>query len=340
MNQPPGGNYPPGYPPGYPGQPPQQGGYGQPQQPGYGQPQQQPQYGQPQAPQQPGYGQPQQPQQQPGYGQPQQQPQYGQPPGGQPQYGQPQQPAQQPQYGQPPGGQPGYGQPGAQPGGQPGYGQPGAQPGGQPQYGQPGAQPGGQPQYGQPGAQPGYGQPGAQPGYGQQQPGYPPAGGFGGQMQAGFGQMQGAMQGMPGMGYGGAPGAKPTMRSAVMFGLVPELVYILVPTFIGIIAGIVGVAELSYLGSLVQLGALVWWIMNMLKALNEMRNAAGNPSFPRWPIIIPIYNLIYWLTMVPKEVQKAKQMKGLQPSNRSLALYFFFPVFALQSDLNDIAAQP
>jgi hypothetical protein len=159
-------------------------------------------------------------------------------------------------------------------------------------------------------------------------------------MQQGFGQMQGAMQGMPGMGYGGAPGARPTMRNAFMFGILPELVYIFVPVVIGIIAGIVGVAELAYLGQLVQLGAMIWWLINMLKALNEMRNAAGNPAFPRWPIIVPIYNLIYWLTMVPKEVLKAKQMKGLQPSHRSLALYFFLPVFALQADLNDIAAQP
>ena len=54
-------------------------------------------------------------------------------------------------------------------------------------------------------------------------------------------------------------------------------------------------------------------------------------------IIIPIYNWIYWLTMVPKEVQKAKQMRGMQPTSRNLALYFFFPVFALQADLNDMA---
>lgn len=333
MNQPPGGNYPPGYPPGggYPGQP-QQGGYGQPQQQGgYGQPQQQGGYGQPQ---QGGYGQPPQ---QPGYGQP------GAAPGGQPGYGQPGAPGGQPGYGQPQQ-QPGYGQPQQQPG----YGQPGAAPGGAPGYGQQPGAPGG---YGQPGAPGGYGQPGqpggAPGGYGQQpggygQPGYgqPPAGGFGGQMQGAYNQMGGAMQGMPGMGYAGGAGAKPGMRNAFVFGIVPELVYIFVPAIFVGIANAVDVGAIALVGNLVQLGALVWWLMNMLKGLNEMRNAAGNPGFPRWPIIIPIYNWIYWLSMVPKEVQKAKQMRGLQPTSRNLVLYFFFPVFALQSDLNDIAGAP
>lgn len=294
MNQPPGGNYPPGYPPGgggYPGQQPQQGGYGQPQQPGYGQPgQQQPQQG--------GYGQPGQPPQQPGYGQP---------PGGAP-----------PGYGQPPGGQPGYGQPGAPPG-QPGYGQP---PGGQPGYGQPGGAPPGQPGYGQPGGQPGYGQ--------------PPGGGFGAQMGGAFGQMQQGM-GQMGPGFGGAPGAKPTMRNAFMFGLLPEILAFVVPQILSGVAQATELYFIAYIGSLINLACGIWLLLNALKALNEMRNAAGNPGFPRWPIIIPIYNWIYWLTMVPKEVQKAKQMRGMQPTSRNLALYFFFPVFALQADLNDMA---
>jgi hypothetical protein len=159
-------------------------------------------------------------------------------------------------------------------------------------------------------------------------------------MQGAYGAMGGAMQGMPGMGYGGGAGMKPTMRNAFVFGLVPELVYIFVPgIFVGI-ANAVDIGAIALVGNLVQLGALIWFLMNMLKGLNEMRNSAGNPAFPRWPIIIPIYNWIYWLSMVPKEVMKAKQMRGLQPTHRSLALYFFFPVFALQSDLNDLAAAP
>jgi hypothetical protein len=44
--------------------------------------------------------------------------------------------------------------------------------------------------------------------------------------------------------------------------------------------------------------------------------------------------------MVPKEVQKAKQMRGMQPTSRNIVLYLLFPVFALQSDLNDMAGAP
>jgi len=159
-------------------------------------------------------------------------------------------------------------------------------------------------------------------------------------MQGAFGQMQQGMQGMPGMGYGGAPGAKPTMRNAFMVGIMPELVMIFVPPIFQTFANITEIYPIAYVGSLVNLGALIWWFINMMRALDEMRNAAGNPAFPRWPVFIPIYNLIYWLTMVPKEVQKAKQMRGMQPTSRNIVLYFLFPVFALQGDLNDMAGGP
>jgi hypothetical protein len=153
--------------------------------------------------------------------------------------------------------------------------------------------------------------------------------------------MQQGMAGMPGMGYGGAPtGAKPTMRNAFVVGILPEIVMFVVPPIFATIAGIVEIAPIAYIGNLVNLAALVWWILNMMKCLDEMRNAANNPGFPRWPVFIPIYNLIYWLTMVPKEVQKAKQMRGMQPTSRNIVMYFLFPVFALQGDLNDLAAAP
>jgi hypothetical protein len=157
-------------------------------------------------------------------------------------------------------------------------------------------------------------------------------------MQGAFGAMQ---QGVAGMGYGGAPsGAKPTARNAFMVGLLPELVMIFIPGIFGTLAGILEIAAIGLVGQLINLAALVWWYINMMKALDEMRNAAGNPSFPRWPVFIPIYNFIYWLAMVPKEVQKAKQARGMQPTTRNIVLYFLFPVFALQSDLNDMAGGP
>ena len=273
MNQPPGGNYPPGYPPGY-GQPPQQGGFGQPQQ---------------QQPQQPGYGQPQQP----GYGQPQQPPQ------------------QQPQYGQPP----------QQPGAQPGYGQPpGGQPGAQPGFGQP---PGGQPGYGQP--------PGGQPGYGQQAP----AGGFGGAMQGAFGQMGGGMQGMV-----GAAGGKPSVRNAFVVGILPLIIGFVASSVFGTLAGVLEVGLLGLVGQLIFFACDIWWLINIIKMVNELKAVTRNPGFAWWPIFIPIYGLYWVCIMLPQEVTKAKQMSGLQQPARGIALYFLVPGFALAADLNEIAKTP
>jgi hypothetical protein len=143
-------------------------------------------------------------------------------------------------------------------------------------------------------------------------------------------------QGMGQMGMGAA-GAKPTLRNAFMFGILPIIVMIGVNMLFVILASALEVGILALIGQLALLGGSIWFLLNMLKALNEMRNAAGNPGFPRWPIVIPIYQLIYWFSMVPKEVQKAKQMRGLQPTTRSPILYLILPVFALQSDLNDLA---
>ncbi len=109
------------------------------------------------------------------------------------------------------------------------------------------------------------------------------------------------------------------------------------PRIIDSVAVATEIALLSVVSGLLSLAFLVWMLLNAMKALNELRNAAGNPSFPRWPIFIPIYNWIYWITMVPKQVQQAKQMRGLQPTTKNVALYFFVPVFALQSDLNELA---
>ena len=248
MNQPPGGNYPPGYPPGYPGaQPQQQGGYGQPQQ------------------------------------------------------------AQQP----------GYGQPGAQPG----YGQPQQQQGG---YGQP--------------QQPGYGQP--QQGYGQQ----PPAGGFGGAMQGAFGQMgqgmQGAMQGMP--GFGGAPGAggRPTVRNPIMTLLIPAVLPIIGQVLGGILVSVTDIGALGLVGALISLVGAVMGFISIVKMSNELKAVTGNPSFAWWPCLIPFYNYYWAWVMVPQEMAKAKQMRGVQQPPRGFIVYFFLFLYAFAADLNDIARAP
>ena len=125
-----------------------------------------------------------------------------------------------------------------------------------------------------------------------------------------------------------------------MIGLLPVIANVVVYGLFTVLATVLESGILAMVGMLVCMGIGVWMLINTLRALDEMRNAAGNPAFPRWPMFIPIYQIIYFISMVPKEMQKAKQMRGVQAMTRNVVLYLFFPLFALQSDLNDIAAAP
>ncbi len=301
-NNPYGGGPPQGYPPGAP--------QGYPQQPQQGYPQQQ-QQGYPQQPQ---YGQPQQP----GYPpQQQQQPQYPQ---------QPPQPAyqQQPQYQQPQQQQPGYGQPQQQPG----YGQPPQQPGyGQPQQG-----------YGQPQQQQGYGQP--QQGYGQQ-----PQQGFGGQGFAASPQdavpqnQQQFNQALQGFQSGLQSTGRPKVRNPIMTMAIPIGIAVL-GNIVSVILAIIlpnSLKAVSNVGSLISLVGSIVAILAWKAMADELKSVTKNAQFAWWPIIVPIYNLIYLLTIVPPEMQRAKQMVGAQQPARSNILYFLLPLYAMAADINDIA---
>jgi hypothetical protein len=157
-------------------------------------------------------------------------------------------------------------------------------------------------------------------------------------MQQGFGQMGAAMQGMPGMGGQTAmPGGRPMRRNAFMVGIAPEIAMGLIPSIFGGIGSALESTIPGLIGSLLALGAAIWWLLNLFRCVNEMRTLSRNPAFPKWPLFIPIYGLYYCLIMLPQEMTKAKQMNGAQTPARSMFLYFLFPVFALQSDLNDMA---
>lgn len=311
-------NQPPGYPPGGPQYPGQPGAFPQQGQPQQGQVPQQGQKFQgtqlmPGAPQQQGapYGQ------QPGYGQPA--PQYGQPP------------AQQPQYGQPP--QQGYGQPAPQ------YGQPPAQ---QPQYGQPPPQQA-QQQYGQPPG--GYGQPpqqqyGAPPQqqqYGMQQQGQYGAQQFGQQMQQGFAGA-GAAMGLQ------AGGGRPRQRNALMTFLMPMILIfggVILATVMGIVAGAADVPALALVGSLFYLigvlGGGIIGVISAIKMLGEINGVTKSGTLAWWQIFIPIYSYYVMWILVPQEMQKAKQMAGVQQPARGVVVYVFLWLYAAAADLNDIA---
>jgi hypothetical protein len=267
-----------------------------------------------------------------GYGQQPPMDPYGAPQGGPPPYGQPPQ-----GYGQAP---PAYGQPQDMQQQQQMQMQQQMQPQMQPQqgYGQPPQQDMGQ----------GYGQQPQQNPYGQQQ-------GFAPQPQGGYGAPQQGMapygqQGMqaPGPMLGtlqsAGQGSSPTKRNALMTFLMPMICVfggVILATIMGVIAGAAGVPALALVGSLLYLigvlGGSVIGLLSTIKMINELKTVTKNAAFAWWPVFIPFYNY-YWLwVMVPAEVKKAKQMMGVQAPPRGIVVYVFLWLYALASDINDMA---
>lgn len=277
------------------------------------------------------------------FGAPQQQQQHQQSPFGAPPpaaqgWGDPQQQQASP-FGAPPPAQPAYGAPPApdmraygQPPPQPGFGQPPPQAGyDQPNFGQaPPQQP--QQPYGQP--------PPPQAPYGAP----PPAGGFGAAIGGLAAGMQGGLQqmGMAGMAgtnpmAGGATGNRPQVRNALMTWLVPFGVMFGGNIVFSILAGITHIAALSFLGLLCFLAGVAMFVLAVIKMVNELNTVTGNKAFPWIPAIIPIYSLLWWFSILPAEVAKAKQAAGVQQPARSGVMYLLLTTFSFASDLNDIA---
>jgi hypothetical protein len=130
--------------------------------------------------------------------------------------------------------------------------------------------------------------------------------------------------------------AGPTRRNALMTIILPMAVMfggIIVST----LGAVIGVAIVSMLGSLISLGGSVWYVLFMIQMANELKAVTGNASFAWWPIFIPVYSLYWLLVLLPQEVTKAKQMRGVQAPTRNIVLYLFLGNFALASDLNDLA---
>jgi hypothetical protein len=93
-------------------------------------------------------------------------------------------------------------------------------------------------------------------------------------------------------------------------------------------------------GSLISLVGAVLYIVAAIKMTNELKAVTGNPSFPWWPMFIPFYQYYWMWLMVPAEMAKAKQMRGIQQPTRGFIVYFFLFLYAYAADLNDIAKAP
>ena len=154
-------------------------------------------------------------------------------------------------------------------------------------------------------------------------------------MQGAFNQMG---QQMGQMGYGGAPGTgKPTVRNPIMTLLIPAGLSVGGNIIATILVVASGIGELGYIGNLFGLAAFVIALMSVIKMTNELKAVTGNASFAWWPFIVPIYNLYWAVMLVPGEMAKAKQMRGIQKPPRGLVVYLFLFLYAFAADLNDIA---
>jgi hypothetical protein len=155
--------------------------------------------------------------------------------------------------------------------------------------------------------------------------------------------MQGAMQGA--MGPGGYPGqggsgARPTVRNALMVFLIPVIASVVGNIIGSVLVSITEMAILGLVGSLISLVGAVFALMSIIKMTNELKAVTGNQGFAWWPIFIPVYSVYWAWILVPQEIAKAKQMRGVQAPPRGIVVYVFLFLYAFAADLNDIAKAP
>ncbi|MEM6790676.1 MAG: hypothetical protein AAF715_24370 [Myxococcota bacterium] len=136
--------------------------------------------------------------------------------------------------------------------------------------------------------------------------------------------------------FGGGPGPvktrKPVVALLFPFGLIFA---------VAVLTAILGFISpyLILIGNLLFLGVALLVVVQLYKMVKELLDFTGSGNFAAWHMFIPIYQyLILWLK-VPEEVRLAKQRAGVNPpESKGIVLYVFLFVYALASDLNEIAA--
>jgi hypothetical protein len=128
-------------------------------------------------------------------------------------------------------------------------------------------------------------------------------------------------------------GARPKKRNPVVTLIIVFGAIAVANVLGGIVAGMVGVAILANLFTLI--GYIVFGVV-MMGMATELKNFS-NADLAPWMVWIPLLNLWFLVLKVPAEMTKAKQQAGVQAPTRSAVLYFFLSPFALAADLNDIA---
>jgi uncharacterized membrane protein len=143
-----------------------------------------------------------------------------------------------------------------------------------------------------------------------------------------------------------AGGTRPTQRNPMMTIGLPFGCFlggIVVDVVFSVLGMVTHVGAIAALGGLIALVAFVagayFAIISIIKMVTEVKSVTNNQAFAWWPMIIPFYNWYWMALLVPQEVANAKRAVGAQEPVRSPVLYFFLFLFALASDINDIAAR-
>ncbi len=111
-----------------------------------------------------------------------------------------------------------------------------------------------------------------------------------------------------------------------------SIVIIIIPNLNDSLVGI-----FRLISALFSLGGYVVYCLIVQSMVGELQGVTGDTSYPKWAVFVPIYNLIILFTKVLPGMQQAKQRAGAPPARSGVA-YFFFWVYAMASDLNDLAA--
>jgi hypothetical protein len=98
---------------------------------------------------------------------------------------------------------------------------------------------------------------------------------------------------------------------------------------------------LATLGSAVSglgsLAGIIIFIISGIRMMGEINGVTKSGTLAWWQLFIPIYSYYVMWIVVPGEMQKAKQMVGVQQPARGIVVYVFLWLYAMAADLNDIA---
>jgi hypothetical protein len=86
---------------------------------------------------------------------------------------------------------------------------------------------------------------------------------------------------------------------------------------------------------LISLVCAPYALFSIWQMCNELGAYLGKP-IPWWQLFIPILNLIFVFSTLPKLVQEAKQKAGAQKPAMGGIVYFLVAPYALAADLNEV----